>query len=57
MLFGLLLTVLALLTSRENTGEVQARLSIHALVATAFELGVETPVEEVVRGRLLRRET
>lgn len=47
VVFGSILTALALIASRGNTGEVQARLSIHALVAAAFEPRVGNPVKEV----------
>lgn len=45
--FGIVLSILALIALKGGTGEVQARLSIHALVATAFEARAGKPVKEV----------
>ena len=45
--FGIVLSILALIALKGDTGEVQARLSIHALVAAAFEARAGKPVKEV----------
>jgi hypothetical protein len=47
VLLGIILAIVALITVRGNTGEVQARLSIPALVAARFEVRVARPVNEV----------
>jgi hypothetical protein len=47
VLLGIILAVVALIANRGNTGEVQARLSIPALVAALFEVNRAKPVEEV----------
>jgi hypothetical protein len=47
VIFGVVLSALALIALRGDTGEVQARLSIHALVAAAFEARAGKPVKEV----------
>jgi hypothetical protein len=47
VLLGIILAIVALIASRGNTGEVQARLSIPALVAALFEENRAKPVEEV----------
>jgi len=47
VVFGCILTALALMALSSNTGEVQARLSIHALIATAFESRAVNPVDKV----------
>jgi hypothetical protein len=45
--FGIVLSVLALIALKGDIGEVQARLSIHALVAAAYEARAGKPVREV----------
>ncbi|KAF3396084.1 hypothetical protein F1880_007227 [Penicillium rolfsii] len=47
VLLGIILAGVALVANRGNTGEVQARLSIPALVAALFEVNRAKPVEEV----------
>ena len=47
VLFGIILSTIALVALEGDTGEVQARLSIHALVAAAFEARAGNPVKEV----------
>jgi hypothetical protein len=47
VLLGILLAIVALIANRGNTGEVQARLSIPALVAALFEVNRAKPVEEI----------
>lgn len=47
VLFGVVLSTLALIALKGDTGEVQARLSIHALVAAAFEARAGKPFREV----------
>ena len=47
VVFGIVLSALAILALKGDTGEVQARLSIHALVAAAFEVRAGKPVKEV----------
>lgn len=47
VVFGLVLSSLALIALKGDTGEMQARLSIHALVAASFEAIAGKPVEEV----------
>lgn len=46
VVLGCILTTVALIALRGNTGEVQARLSVHALVAKAFEERAVNPVKE-----------
>lgn len=47
VLLGIILAIVALVANRGNTGELQARLSIPALVAALFEVNRAKPVEEV----------
>jgi hypothetical protein len=47
VVFGFVLSALALIALKGDTGEVQARLSIHALVAAAFEARAGKPVRQV----------
>ena len=47
VVFGVVLSALALISLKGDTGEVQARLSIHALVAAAFEARAGKPVRDV----------
>ena len=47
VVFGIGLSALALIALKGDTGEVQARLSIHALVAAAFEARAGNPVKEM----------
>jgi hypothetical protein len=47
VLLGVVLTIVALITVQGNTGEVQARLSIPALVAALFEERMKRPAKEV----------
>jgi hypothetical protein len=47
VLLGVILTTVALIAVRGNTGEAQARLSIPTLVAALFEERVKGPAKEV----------
>ncbi|KAJ5949991.1 hypothetical protein N7454_001575 [Penicillium verhagenii] len=47
VILGIILAIIALIAVRGNTGEVQARMTIPALVASLFESNKANPVKEV----------